>query len=76
MESIPVGRLRADLQRILRRVMAGETIVVTSRGRPAAWLVPPVDPRQKARQALADLAATAQIGDIESPIEGTWDAAR
>lgn len=76
MESIPVSRLRTELQRVLRRVMAGERIVVTSRGQPAAWLVPPEDPQQKARELLDELAATAQIGDIESPVDGPWDSAR
>jgi len=47
MEAIPVSRLRAELQRVLKRVMAGEQIAVTSRGRQVALLVPPEDAQQK-----------------------------
>ena len=37
---VGIRELRADLSRWLRRVRAGEEVVVTDRGRPVARLVP------------------------------------
>jgi prevent-host-death family protein len=39
-EEIPQRELRNDVGRVLRRVEAGETLVVTVRGRPVAQLGP------------------------------------
>ena len=40
MEQVGVRELKASLSRYLGRVRAGETIVVTDRGRPVARIVP------------------------------------
>ncbi len=40
MESIPLKQLRNQVSEVLRRVEAGETILVTVAGRPAAELHP------------------------------------
>ncbi len=39
-----------------------------------ATLVPPVDRSQQARVRLEQLAKSAVIGDVISPIEEPWDA--
>ena len=41
MDSVGVGQLRQNLSRYLRRVEAGERLVVTDRNRPVAELGPP-----------------------------------
>lgn len=40
MDSVGIGELRRNLHKYLRRVAAGESFVVTSRGKPVALLVP------------------------------------
>lgn len=40
MNSIPVSELQRDLAGVLRRVQAGEVILVTDQGRPVAKLAP------------------------------------
>jgi prevent-host-death family protein len=72
METIAVSELRANLMQILKRIEAGATIVITSRGREIAWLVPPDDKTSNAREKLAELRKTAIIGDIVSPIDEEW----
>lgn len=39
-ERVSIGRLKARLSEYLRRTRAGETVVVTDRGRPIARLAP------------------------------------
>lgn len=42
--SIGIRELKAQLSAQLRRVKAGETVVITEHGRPIGWIVPvPVD---------------------------------
>ena len=43
MDSVGVRELRDRLSEYLRRVKAGERLVVTERGRPVALLSPPAD---------------------------------
>lgn len=74
METIAVSDLRANLMQILKRIEAGATIVITSRGREIARLVPPDDKASNARKALAELRKTAIIGDVLSPIDEEWVA--
>ena len=45
MESIGVRELRRDASKWLARVQAGETFLVTDRGKPVAQLAPPPPPR-------------------------------
>jgi prevent-host-death family protein len=72
METIAVSQLRAQLLRVIQQVEGGQTVTVTSRGRPVALLVPPVSPAVAARQALARLRRTAVVGDVLSPTGETW----
>ncbi|MEX2108676.1 MAG: type II toxin-antitoxin system prevent-host-death family antitoxin [Solirubrobacterales bacterium] len=52
--------MRNETARLLRRVEAGETVVITVRGKPVADLVPHRDdaPRWMARDELVDLLKT------------------
>ena len=54
MESTPVVRLKSQLSRYLRRVKAGEEVIVTERGVPIARLVP-VGHRASDLDSLRDL---------------------
>jgi prevent-host-death family protein len=52
--------LRNDTAGVLRRVEAGETVVITVRGKPVADLVPhqPAEPRWMPREELVELLKT------------------
>jgi prevent-host-death family protein len=55
MDVITHRQMRNDSAEILRRVGAGETLIVTNHGKPAAMIVPAT------RNVLADLAASGQL---------------
>jgi len=72
MRAIGIRELRQQASRYLREVQRGETIEVTDRGRPVAWLVP-VPPSG----GVADLAASGRLapatGDalaLGPPVQG------
>jgi len=73
METIAVSELRASLMHVLRRIESGESLIITSRGRQIARLVPPESPANKARQALKKLRETAIIKEVLSPLEPVAD---
>ncbi|MFN8124641.1 MAG: type II toxin-antitoxin system prevent-host-death family antitoxin [Thermoleophilia bacterium] len=55
MEEITHRQMRNDSAEVLRRVAAGESLLVTNNGRPAAVIAPPQG------DALAQLAAQGQV---------------
>lgn len=75
METVNISDFRANLLKYLEKVSAGQQITVTTNGRVLATLSPPVQMRETARSQLAELAATARIHDVTSPIPVDWDAA-
>jgi prevent-host-death family protein len=70
---VGIRELRADLSRWLRRVRAGDEIVVTDRGTPIARLVP-VDAERKIdrliREGVVTPAPRPWRGPLPKPIEG------
>jgi len=70
---VGIRELRADLSRWVRRVGAGEEIVVTDRGKAVARLVP-VDGERKLdrliREGLVTPAPRPWRGKLPKPIEG------
>lgn len=75
MTNVPISELRANLPQWIEEVRKGKTIVVTSHGRPVAWLSPPEDEREAARTRLKALRKTVRIGDILSPVGDEWENA-
>jgi prevent-host-death family protein len=73
---VKVTDFRAHLPKYLAKVEAGETVTVLSRGRPIARLVPAVGVAENAREKLAALRKQARIGDVISPVDVAWSAAR
>lgn len=61
MQTISHRELRNGSAEVLRRVAAGETLLVTNRGLPAAVIGPPPD------DALAQLAARGQLREAPRP---------
>jgi prevent-host-death family protein len=74
MKNVSISELRANLLQYLTLTQQGERINVTSKGRVMATLIPPASQQQSAREKLEQLAKTAVINDVLSPIEESWDA--
>jgi prevent-host-death family protein len=74
MAQVNVTDLRNHLPAYLRRVREGEEVVITSRGKIIAKLVPALDPKREARRQLSELRNRCRIGDVVSPIGEMWDA--
>jgi prevent-host-death family protein len=54
MEQIPVRQLNQDTAGVLARVEAGETVEITSRGKPVARIVPVVEGELAALLAMRE----------------------
>lgn len=74
METVNISELRANLLSYLKKANQGDEIVITSHGETLATIVPPVDKNRQAKAKLKQLAKSAVVGDIVSPVEDTWDA--
>jgi prevent-host-death family protein len=74
MQSIAVSDLRANLMKVIKSIEGGLSLVVTSRGKAVAKLVPPSYPKKVAEYKLLELSKTAEIHDIITPYEDKWDS--
>jgi prevent-host-death family protein len=74
MKEVNVTELRSNLPAYLARVMAGEELLLTSRGKKIARLTPVADGRKDAKKALALLREKCMIGDVLSPLNEKWEA--
>jgi prevent-host-death family protein len=68
-ESIPVRQLNQDTAGVLARVERGESLEITSRGRPIARLVPAMG---RGLDELEDLIAAGQV--VPATITGPFEA--
>ena len=73
MLTINISDFRANLLKYLETANSGEQISVTSNGKLLATIIPPVNQKEQARQKLKELASSAKINDITSPIDSDWD---
>jgi prevent-host-death family protein len=76
MDVIAVSELRANITKIIKKVEQGASINITSRGNVVAKLVPPGNTKEIAKTELNKLRKNAFIGDIISPVDSDWDAAK
>lgn len=74
METISLSRLRSHLIEYLEKAARGQKIIVTSRGRTLAYIIPPEISREDAKKQLEELRKKAVVGDIISPIGEQWEA--
>ena len=74
MKNVSISEFRANLLKYLRQVKHGEQINVTSKGDLLATLTPPISQQNAARTKLRELAKTAVLHDVLSPIDENWDA--
>lgn len=76
MKQIKVTEFRAHMPDYLRRVQGGESLLVMSRGKPVARLVPVSSGAEQARERLDALRERARIGDVVGPVDAQWNATR
>jgi prevent-host-death family protein len=71
---VSITELRSNLPGWIDRVVRGEALRVTRRGRVVARIEPTVDPRDAAREGLANLREVARVGDVVSPVDVSWES--
>ena len=76
MRTVAVSELRNNLMSLIKRVQAGEDIIVTSRGHEVAKLIPVENKKQMAKERLKELRKSASVGDVLSPVNEAWEAKR
>lgn len=74
MQTVNISDLRANLLKYLEKASMGEKISVTTNGRLIATITPPIQQRDLAKKQLEELAASAKIRDITTPLTDEWDA--
>lgn len=74
MQNIKISEFRANLLHYLEVANSGELFCVTSNGKKLATISPPEDQVEQAQKQLQEIAKTAKIHDITSPIDVKWDA--
>jgi prevent-host-death family protein len=74
MQIVNISDFRANLLKYLEKANSGEQISVTTNGKLLATIIPPVQQKELARKQLQELAATAKIHDVTSPVDSQWDA--
>lgn len=65
-DRVGIRELRQDLSRYLRRVRAGERLIVTERRQPVAILAPWVDETDPLERMIGQGLATRGIGDLSA----------
>lgn len=74
MKTLSISELRANLMKAMEEIKKGNTIIITSHGKPVAQIMPPTDRRKEAIAKLKEVRKTIIIGDIISPTGETWEA--
>ncbi len=73
---VNVTEFRNHLPTYLDKVRTGEEVTLTSRGKVVARLVPELDECERARKRLEEIRKTSWVGDVSSPVDVVWEAAR
>jgi prevent-host-death family protein len=74
MVQVAVSEFRGHLNKYLKAVERGETLVLTSRNKEVAKITAPDNKQTAAKQALSELRKTAKVNDVLSPTGEAWDA--
>jgi prevent-host-death family protein len=69
MKTVSAAEANRDFSRLLRRAGAGETVIITSRGRPVAQ-IGPVEPDLASREAAH--AALLRRWETTTPVVAPW----
>lgn len=76
MREVNITELRNHLPSYIKRVRSGEELLITSRGKAVARLIPTQDETLAAREHLKSLRKKCRVGDVVSPIDAPWEADR
>jgi prevent-host-death family protein len=71
-QAVSISELRQNLPSYVDRAEAGETFLVTVRGKVVARLAPEIDPAEAAFQELMSYRGKGWVGDVISPLEEEW----
>ena len=71
MTAVAISDFRAHIHDYLQKVKQGEEIMLTSRGQEIATIVPPK--ASEAEERLKAISLSAEILDVVSPTESTWE---
>jgi len=74
MQKVQVTELRGNLPAYLHRVQEGEELIVMSRGKAVARLLPIGDERLNARRQLEALRSKCRMGDVVNPVAEIWES--
>lgn len=72
MITIAISDFRAHIQEYLGYISRGEEIIITSRGKEIAMVIPPENKIISARKKLEELAKTAVLKNVTDPISAEW----
>jgi prevent-host-death family protein len=70
--SVSITELRQNLPSYLDRVEAGETFLVTVRGKVVARLAPEADAAEAAYQRILSYRSQSWVGDVVTPLDEVW----
>lgn len=74
MQTINISDFRANLFKYLEMVSSGEMLSVTSNGKLLATVTPPTNQKDSAKEELKQIASTAKVHDVTSPLDVEWGA--
>jgi prevent-host-death family protein len=75
-QAINITELRQNLPSYINRVEAGESFLVTVRGKVVARIQPAIDPAEAAYQRLLSYRGKGWIGDVLTPLDEEWTGDR
>ena len=73
---ISISELRQHLADYLKRVKRGETLRVTQHGAVVARIEPALSEKEAAKARIEALRKTLKLGDVMTPIDVEWNAAK
>ena len=74
MKTITISDFRTNLLKYLNLAHEGKELIITSKGKELATILPPKTEQEKARQKLKEMSKNIVLGDVLSPIDVEWDA--
>ncbi len=69
--TMPIGKARSDLCRVVKKVQSGVRVTLTSHGRPQAVIVP-VEKKGKPWR-VEKPTDPSHFGDLQSPVMDDWN---
>jgi prevent-host-death family protein len=71
-QAVNITELRQNLPGYMERVEAGESFLITVRGKVIARIQPEIDPAEAAYQRLLSYRENSWVGDVITPLDEEW----